>query len=101
MITKFRVYMLSVEFYREVQGLKIPTHLKTQIQRAASGISLCIAEGYGRQSFQDKNRFYSMALGSLRESQAVLHLADVRAPKTLDLADHLGASLFKLTRWKP
>ena len=101
MLTKFRTYVLAVDFYKLARQLKLPTHLKSQLERAASSVALCLAEGYGRQSFQDKNRFYRMALGSLRESQAVLTLGDVRQPKILDLADHLGASLFKLTRWTP
>jgi four helix bundle protein len=60
-----------------------------------------LAEGYGRKTFPDKTRFYQMALGSLRESQAVLELGDITSPKIKDMADHLGASLYKLTRAAP
>ena len=98
MLSQFRSYQLALEFYKLVNRLRIPSHLKNQLLRASSGIALCLAEGYGRASFSDKTRFYQMALGSLRESQAVLALADVTDPATCDMADHLGACLFKLTR---
>ena len=98
MLASFRSYQLALRFYREVSTLRLPSHLKSQLLRAASSIALCLAEGYGRKTFPDKTRFYTMALGSLRESQAVLQLGNVAAPATLDLADHLGASLYKLTR---
>lgn len=98
MLANFRSYQLAVKFYREVNVLKLPPHLKSQLLRAASSIALCLAEGYGRKTFPDKTRFYTMALGSLRESQAVLQLGDVKSPAIKDLADYLGACLYKLTR---
>ena len=98
MLAQFRSYTLATQFYKEVSRLRMHTHLRNQLLRASSGIALCLAEGYGRQSFSDKTRFYHMALASLRESQAVLTLAEVQSPKVLDMADHLGACLFKLTR---
>ncbi len=101
MLTQFRSYQLAVKFYRDCRSIKIPTHLKSQLERAASGIALCLAEGYGRKSFQDKNRFYQMSLGSVRECQAIFHLADVKSPVLRDQIDHLGAAIYKLTRWTP
>lgn len=100
MLSQFRSYQLAVCFYKEVNRLRIPTHLKNQLLRAASGTALCLAEGYGRATFSDKTRFYQMALGSLRESQAVLTLAEVTEPNLIDMADHLGGCLYKLTRRK-
>ena len=100
MLSQFRSYQLAVGFYKEVGRFRMPSHLKNQLLRAASGVALCLAEGYGRSSFSDKTRFYQMALGSLRESQAVLALADVTEPGICDMADHLGACLYKLTRSK-
>ena len=97
MLEKFRSYMLALRFYREIRGLRLPAHLKGQLERAASSVALCLAEGYGRSSPADKRRFYHMAMGSMRESQAVLALATITSPLLLDLADHLAASIYKLT----
>ena len=46
-----------------------------QIRRAASSISLNIAEGCGRLSPKEKVRFIEIAFGSLRETYSQLHLA--------------------------
>ena len=41
--------------------------LTSQIRRAAVSITSNIAEGFGRQSYKDKNNFYQMAFGSIIE----------------------------------
>jgi four helix bundle protein len=41
-------------------------------------VVLCIAEGAGRTSRQDKRRFYEMARGSATESAAVLDVLRLR-----------------------
>jgi len=64
--------------------------------RASSSVSLSIAEGYGRIYKGEKKRFYRIGLGSLRECQAVLELAQIDDPALIDLADYLGAGLYKL-----
>jgi four helix bundle protein len=43
--------------------------LVSQMRRCAISITSNIAEGFSRISYQDKIRFYSMALGSLTELQ--------------------------------
>jgi four helix bundle protein len=48
--------------------------LRDQLDRASTGIVLCIAEGAGRRSGPDKRRFYEMARGSATESAAVLDI---------------------------
>lgn len=56
---------------------KMPSHdtLRYQIERSALSITSNIAEGFGRQSFQDKKHFYIMARGSLYELENQLLVA--------------------------
>ena len=96
MLVHFRTYQHAVTFYRATRQLKLPGHLKDQLERAASSVVLNLAEGTGRPTRPDKRKFYNIALGSLRECQAALDLAegDTAGPK--QLADVVGASFWKL-----
>ncbi|MCC6323376.1 four helix bundle protein [Candidatus Nomurabacteria bacterium] len=49
--------------------------LTDQIRRASVSITSNIAEGFGRKSAKDKSHFYSMAKGSLFETQNQLIIA--------------------------
>ncbi len=49
--------------------------LVSQMRRAAVSVTSNIAEGFSRQSFKDKLRFYYNALGSLTEVQNQLLVA--------------------------
>ncbi len=49
--------------------------LTNQIRRAAISITSNIAEGFSRSTFKDKSHFYSIALGSLTETQNQLIIA--------------------------
>ena len=101
MLKNFRAYNASVEFYHLASVLKLPRHLKDQMDRAASSVSLHLAEGYGKTSYQEKRRYYTGALASLREVQAILQLARFSDTKVLSLADYLGAAIYKLVNWRP
>ena len=92
----FRTYELAVEFYHQSQTLHLPRHLKDQLDRASSSVALNLAEGSGRSTPKDKKRFYHIALGSLRESQSILDLAQNTSPNLLNSADTLGAHLYRL-----
>ena len=94
----FRTYLISVEFYRHCQNLCLPRHLREQLNRAASSITLNLAEGYGRSSNADKRRFYHIAMGSLREVQAILDLAPSVNGDIKGLLDKLGAHCYKLIK---
>ncbi|MCB9083614.1 MAG: four helix bundle protein [Bdellovibrionaceae bacterium] len=94
---RFRTLDLAVEFCQKVKLLKLPIHLRDQMLRASSSVALNLAEGSGKPSAKDKRRFYSISLGSLRECQAILRIEDIDDFDLLDLADHLGASIYKLT----
>jgi four helix bundle protein len=92
----FRTLDLAVEFYELTQKLRIPKHLKDQLDRAAASISLNLSEGNAKFSYKDKARIYQIAYGSFRECQTIFKLADVRDKKLLDLTKHLGSSLYRL-----
>ena len=96
MLVHFRTYQHAVTFYRATRQLRLPGHLKDQLERAASSVVLNLAEGTGRPTRPDKRKFYNIALGSLRECQAVLDLAEGAPVHTQQLADVVGASLWKL-----
>ncbi len=49
--------------------------LTNQIRRAAVSITSNIAEGFSRQGYADKIRFYSMAQGSVTEVQNQIFIA--------------------------
>ena len=95
-LSHFRSYQLSVQFYRKASVLRCPSHLKSQLLRSASSVALNLAEGNGKDSPADQRRFYRIALGSLRESQAVLDLCDRPGSELAALADQLGAHIYRL-----
>jgi four helix bundle protein len=49
--------------------------LVDQIRRAASSVTANIAEGFGRQTYKEKLRFYYIAQGSLTETKNFLLIA--------------------------
>ena len=98
MLQNFRSYQLSVQLYRDCRELRLPHHLKDQLLRAASSVSLNLAEGSAKPTGKDRLRFYSIAFASLREVQAVIDLeAEALAP-IRGRADVLGAHLYRLCR---
>ena len=98
MLKNFRTYQLAVNFYRQTPCLKLPSELRSQLARAASSIALNLAEGSGRQTLADQKRFFSIAMGSLRECQAILDLAITNEHSVRVTADSLGAHIYKLIK---
>lgn len=94
----FRSYQVAVEVFKEVKKLQLPTYLRDQCLRAASSVVLNLAEGSGKDSAADRRRFYQIAMGSLREVQAILDLADKVPASLRNQTDHLGACVYKLCR---
>lgn len=92
----FRTHDLALEFYKLTQKVKIPSHLREQLNRSASSISLNLAEGNAKFSYKDKSRIYQIAYGSLRESQTILQLANVQDKEIHAISKHLGSSLYRL-----
>jgi four helix bundle protein len=64
------VYELSRQFPSDERFA-----LTNQLRRAAVSVPSNIAEGEGRFSKADFNRFLSMALGSLREAETQVEIA--------------------------
>ena len=92
----FRTFHLAVKFYRQVRTLKLPGHLKDQLFRAASSICLNLAEGRGKVSRKDQLRYFHIAMGSVRECQAALILADLEYSASWAELDSVAASLHRL-----
>jgi len=95
-LKNFRTYHLAVEFYRLALALKLPRHLKEHLSRAASSVVLNLAEGAGRRTPNDQRHFFTIAFGSLRESQAILDLALTPSLKASACADKLAAHVYRL-----
>ena len=72
MKTPFRIYDLAISFYRACKAVQLPGFLKTQLMRASSSVALNLSEGNGRTSIAERRQFFSIAMGSLRECQAVV-----------------------------
>jgi len=53
MLHKFRSYQLSVKFYREARAQSAPRHLKDQLMRAASSVSLNLSEVASRRRCEE------------------------------------------------
>jgi len=94
----FRSLDLAVQFHAEASKMVLATHLKDQMLRAASSIALNLSEGNSRPTTKDKRHFFYTALGSCRECQTILKLTGVNDGPIFQLADQLGAHLFRLTR---
>jgi len=105
---KLEVYQKSVEFLKEVISVirLLPngnSDIVNQLRRAATSISLNIAEGAGKTGVADKKRYYSIARGSTLECAAIFdllkawNLVDQSVLKTpTSLLSSLAAMLSKL-----
>jgi four helix bundle protein len=100
MLKQFRSYQVAVQFYRQASVIKAPGHLKSQLLRASSSVVLNLSEGSARPSEVDRQRFYSIALGSVRECQSILNLLPTAPRAVVTLADQLGAHVYRLTHKK-
>ena len=94
-----RCYQLAVQFYRQAKGVKLPKHLNDQLMRAATSVALNLSEGTGKRTCKDRGRFFQIALGSVRECQAVVDLEPEKfTTATKQTLDRLGASVYLLLR---
>ncbi len=98
MFINFKSYQKSIQFYRSCQELKMPYHLKEQLNRASASATLNLSEGSAKRTERDQKKFFNIAYASVKECQSILVLANVTDLAVLDAADHLGAMLYKLSR---
>ena len=95
---KFIAYEKAVKFYHLASRVKLPYYLRDQLLRASSSVALNLREGAAKLQAKEQRRFYNIAMGSLRESQTILELQAVTDSKTLNLADDLGAVIYRLIK---
>jgi len=96
----FRSYQLALQFYKEAKKeLRLKGTFKDQFERASLSIVLNLAEGVAKPTLKDRKKFYFVALGSLREIQALLDI--ISNQELIQKADILGAHFYKLCHWKP
>ena len=101
MAYEFRTLKAAIRFYHLVSSLRLPRRkLKEQLVTAAESVCLQLAEGDRRDSQQDRLCFFNRALTSVKEAQTALMIGQVTDPVIVDLADYLGAAVYKLTKWR-
>ena len=88
----------AAQFYRDAKSVKLPSHLKNQLLRAASSICLNLAEGRGRRTRKDQLRHFYIALGSARECQGVLIIEDLEGSELWQMIDRTTASIYLLIK---
>ncbi len=94
----FRTLDLAIEFYERVENSEVTGHLREQLLRACASISLNLSEGNAKRSARDKKRFYQTAYASQQECKTIFKLAKCRDAELVDMADKLGAWLYKLLK---
>ncbi len=92
----FRTYQLARSLYQECRSVKLTGCHKDQFDRAILSIILNLAEGSGKLTRKDRRRFYSMALGSLREVQALMDIHNYN--QLFKSADRVGAHIYCLVQ---
>ncbi|MBS1963859.1 MAG: four helix bundle protein [Bdellovibrionales bacterium] len=98
MLQKFQAYQKAKEFHWACRTLRLTRFLRDQLLRASSSVALNLAEGSGKRTRAEQRRFYTIALGSLRECQAILELERIEDSNLSKRADELGAMVFSLSR---
>ena len=96
MLDKFRSYQLALKLYALCREIKLPYSLKDQLTRASSSVVLNLAEGSAKPTTPDRQRFYAVAFGSLREVQAIIEMERLESLRLI--ADDLGGHLYRLCR---
>jgi four helix bundle protein len=86
----FRTYQMALELYREGKKLELKGEIRDQLERASLSVVLNLAEGSAKMGQKERRRFFTIAMGSLRETQACL---EINNSGLLDKVDRLAASL--------
>ena len=98
MMKTFRTLELAIEFYEKIESLELTGHLRDQLLRASSSISLNLSEGNAKRTEKEKKRYYHTAYASCQECKTILRLAKVKEDDAINSADKLGAWIYKLLR---
>jgi four helix bundle protein len=97
-----RAFEQAVAFYRLARKVQLPAFLKLQLQKAASSIALNLSEGSGKVGTADRRHFFVIAMGSIRECQAIAALEpDVFTQDAKRALDQLAASVYRLIERTP
>jgi len=99
-MSTFRTLELAIEFYKKCEAIKVSGPLRDQLLRASSSISLNLAEGNAKISVKEKRRYFQTAYGSIKECQTIFRLLELEDENVSQMANHLGASLYKLMNSK-
>ena len=94
----FRTLGLAIEFFEKTEQLELTGNMRDQLHRAASSISLNLSEGNAKRTVKEKKRYYHTAYASLQECKTILKLIKNDDNEIEQLADHLGACLYKLLK---
>lgn len=93
----FRTYDVAFELYKESQKIRIRNPaIRDQFERASLSVLNNLAEGSGKFTAKDRRKYYSIALGSLREMQCMLQI--LAAPSAMKSADQLGGMIYRLVQ---
>ncbi len=96
MLQNFRSYQLAKEIYQQSKGIRLRGEIRDQFERAMLSVVLNLAEGSGKTSPRERARFYGIALGSLREVQAIFDLSG--EVSHFEKSNLLGAMIYRLIR---
>ncbi len=94
MSQKFLAYELAVELQAKCESIQAKRYIKDQLDRAALSVVLNLAEGSAKPTTPDQRRFYAMAFGSLRETQALLRI--LKETEAHEKSDRLGGMVYRL-----
>lgn len=97
---KLKVYQRSLGFIEYVNQLISSNSTKLnvfdQLVRAATSISLNIAEGTGKYTSKDKCRYYDIARGSALECAACLDVLLKKEKITKEISEEGKSTLFEI-----
>ena len=93
-LNNFKTYQLAKEFCQDCRKLQLKGELKDQFERASLSVLLNIAEGANLPTIANKRKFFAIALGSLRETQAILDL--LSEEELFQKSDSIAALLYRL-----
>lgn len=93
----FKTFQVALSFYQKCEKIEIKNkNIRDQFERASLSIILNISEGYGRATEKDRRRFYTIAFGSLRETQCLLKVMNQH--QLYQESDAVAGYLYRLIR---